>query len=443
MTDRQAATPSQSPDSSPFRRNIARNAGGGVLLLLALFLPWNVRFGFGVDGSNTIAYVVLVVVTVLSLGSIFVTAAATRLALNIGYLLFVAFIVVGDTVFSVIFGAVDTIPPGVGPGAWIGVAGALLCAQPTAVDPLAADASQSRWFSVSRVLGFLALAVGVQSFLFNMYWRVQSLGSEAAVGAGGAQQAGFVASAAVYGLMSLAAVAIAAYWMIKNTDASRLALTGLGAATLVTALVVWASDSGLGIVPFRGAVNNTTAGIGFQGYLIWAATAAIVAPLTLRNTLSRNPVDTAPWREALRLCLLLIGVWSVGQILMRLVYLALAAAGNVTLAAGINATLIGLNVVIAAVALWVRSLLKSSTVTTLVVVLCGVLFALTDARVAAEIILTASHITATFHVVLCVLALIVAAAALRLRQLELIAAADDDPPPRVTAAPRIVSVSTS
>ncbi len=292
------------------------------------------------------------------------------------------------------------------------------------------------------MIGFLALAVGVQSFLFNMFWRVRSLGSEAAVGAVGAQQAGFVASAAVYGLMSLAAVVIAASWMIKNTDASRLAITGLGVATLVTALVVWASDSGLGIVPFRGAVNNTTAGIGFQGYLLWAAAAAIVAPLTLRNTLSRKTIDTAAWREALRFCLLLIGVWSVGQIAVRIVYLALAAAGDVSLAAGITATLIIVNVAIAALALWMRVLLKSTAVTTLIVILFGLLFALTDARLASEIVLTASHITATFHVVLCILALLVAAAALRLRQIEAIAEMDDVPAPPATAAPKIVSASS-
>jgi hypothetical protein len=430
-------------DTKSARWNVGRNACGAALLLPALFLPWNVRFGFGIDGSNTTAYVVLVVVTVLSLGSIFAKGANIRLALNIGYLLFVAFIVVGDTVFSVIFGAVDTIPPGVGPGAWIGVAGSLLCAQPTLTDPTTDDASLRPWFSASRVLGFLALAVGVQSFLFNMYWRVSSLGTEAAAEAGRAQQAGFVASAAVYGLMSLAAVLIAASWMIKNTDASRLAVTGLGAATLVTALVVWASDSGLGIVPFRGAVNNTTAGIGFQGYLMWAAAAAIVGPLTLRNMLSRKPVDTIVWREALRFCLLLIGVWSVGVVAVRVVYLALAAAGDVSLAPGVTATLVVINVAIAALALWVRRLLRSSAVTTMVVVWCGVLFVLTDARVAADIMVTASHITATFHVTLCILALFVAAAALRLRQIEAIAAADDDAAPRATAAPRIVIASTN
>jgi hypothetical protein len=440
MTDRQAATASKAIGSSPSRWNASRNACGAVLLLLAVLLPWNVRFGLGIDGSNTTAYVVLVAVTVLSLASIFASSANVRLLLNVGYLLFVAFIVVGDTVFSVIFGAVDTIPPGVGPGAWIGVAGALLCAQPNLVD--AADGTRRRWLSASRVIGFLAVAVGVQSFLFNMFWRVRSLGSEAAVGAGGAQQAGFVASAAVYGLMSLAAVVIAASWMIKNTDASRLAVTGLGAATLVTALVVWASDSGLGIVPFRGAVNNTTAGIGFQGYLLWAAAAAIVAPLTLRNTLSRKSIDTATWREALRFCLLLIGVWSVGQIAVRIVYLALAAAGDVSLAASITATLIVVNVAIAALALWMRAVLKSTPVTTLIVVLFGVLFALTDARLASEIVLTASHITATFHVVLCVLALLVAAAGLRLRQIEAIAAMDHVPAPTATAAPKIVSASS-
>jgi hypothetical protein len=441
MTDRQAATASKSIGSSPSRWNAGRNVLGAVLLLLALLLPWNVRFGFGIDGSNTIAYVVLVAVTVMSLASIFVLAANVRLLLNIGYLLFVGFIVVGDTVFSVIFGAVDTIPPGVGPGAWIGVAGALLCAQPTLVD-VVDDATRRRWFSASRVIGFLALAVGVQSFLFNMFWRVRSLGSEAAVDAGGAQQAGFVASAAVYGLMSLAAVVIAAAWLIKNTDASRLAVTGLGAATLVTALVVWASDSGLGIVPFRGAVNNTTAGIGFQGYLLWAAAAAIVGPLTLRNALSRKTVDTATWREALRFCLLLIGVWSVGQIAVRIVYLALAAAGDVSLAANITATLILVNVAIAALALWMRVLLKSMTVTTQIVILFGFLFALTDVRLASEIVLTASHVTATFHVVLCILALLAAAAALRLRQIDAVAAADDVPAPRATSAPKIVSAAS-
>jgi hypothetical protein len=429
-------------DDKGTRWNVGRDACGAVLLLLALFLPWNVRFGFGVDGSNTTAYVVLVVVTLLSLGSIF-AKGNIRAALNIGYLLFVAFIVVGDTVFSVIFGAVDTIPPGVGPGAWIGVAGSLLCAQPALTDPATDEASLRPWFSASRVLGFLALAVGVQSFLFNMFWRIKSLGTAAAAEAGRAQQAGFVASAAVYGLMSLAAVLIAAFWMIKNTDASRLAVTGLGAATLVTALVVWASDSGLGIVPFRGAVNNTTAGIGFQGYLIWAAAAAIVGPLTLRNMLSRKRVDTVVWREALRFCLLLIGVWSVGVVVVRVVYFALAAAGDVSLAPGVTATLIGINVAIAALALWVRFVLQSSAVTTMVVLLCGVLFALTDVRVAADIMLTASHITATFHVTLCLLALFVAAAALRLRQLEAIAAADDEPAPRATAAPRIVIASTN
>lgn len=436
MMDQQADTV-----SAPSGRNFGRDLFGAVFLLVALFLPWNVRFGFGVDGSNTTAYVVLVAVTLLSLASIAVPPAKLRLALNIGYLLFVAFIVVGDTVFSVIFGAVDTIPPGVGPGAWVGVAGSLLCAQPRLGD--IDDVAARRWFTASRVLGFVALAFGVQSFLFNMFWRVQSLSSAAAIDAGGAQRAGFVASAAVYGLMSLAAVAIAAFWMIKNTDASRLAIVALGASTLVTALVVWASDRGLGIVPFRGAVNNTTAGIGFQGYLIWTATAAIVAPVTLRNVLSRKPIDTSPWREALRHCVTLIGMWSVGQIAVRLVYLALAAAGDVSLSASVTTTLIAINVATAGLALWLRIMLKSTTVTMLAVLLCAALFVLTDARVVAEIMLTAAHITATFHVVLCILALLVAAAALRLRQIEPFAVGDDVPAPRNTSAPRIVSASTS
>jgi hypothetical protein len=164
--------------------------------------------------------------------------------------------------------------------------------------------------------------------------------------------------------------------------------------------------------------------------------------LTLRNALSRKTFDTATWREALRFCLLLIGVWSVGQIAVRIVYLALAAAGDVSLAANITATLILVNVAIAALALWMRVLLKSMTVTTQIVILFGFLFALTDVRLASEIVLTASHVTATFHVVLCILALLAAAAALRLRQIDAVAAADDVPAPRATSAPKIVSAAS-
>ena len=57
-----------------------------------------------------------------------------------------------------------------------------------------------------------------------------------------------------------------------------------------------------------------------------------------------RPIDTSPWREALRLAVLLIGVWSVGQIVVRLVYLALAATGDVRLSASVTATLVGINV---------------------------------------------------------------------------------------------------
>jgi hypothetical protein len=138
----------------------------------------------------------------------------------------------------------------------------------------------------------------------------------------------------------------------------------------------------------------------------------------------------------------LIGVWSVGQIAVRLVYLALAKAGDVSLSMSVTASLIGLNVATAILALWLRAVLASATVSTMVVLLTGLLFVLTDARVATEIMLTASHITATFHVVLCILALFVAAAALRLRQVQAIADADDEADPRGAGAPKIVIGST-
>jgi hypothetical protein len=328
--------------------------------------------------------------------------------LNVAYLLFIGAIVLWDLLITVLYGSNGQVPPGVGPGAWIGVTGALLCAQPMLGGQGTDDASFRNWFGAARIIGVVAIAFGMQSFGFNMYWRIRSIGSADAIPADGGQHFGYLVAATVYGGLSLAIVVIAASWMVRNTASTRLAVIGLGAATVVTALTVWASDAGLNIVPVQGAVSNTGSGIGFQGYLLWCASAAIFAPAVLHRAVASDVL-----RAALRYCLLLIAVWCFGMIAVRLAYLGLALSGDQSLSLGITTTMIVVNLAAGAVAVWLRRILASDSTTGLrIATVAGALFALTIARIVVDIVSSAQHITGTFNVVVSFLAVIVAAAVL-------------------------------
>ena len=96
------------------RWNIGADAVGGVLLLVALALPWNLYFGMGIPGSSKAVLGLLMVVTLLSVGSLAATYAGPwrllgaranlvlvgrlRLGLNVAYLLLVLAFVVFDVV---------------------------------------------------------------------------------------------------------------------------------------------------------------------------------------------------------------------------------------------------------------------------------------------------------------------------------------------------------
>ena len=76
------------------RSNTVRNLTASVLLVVALFLPWNVYFGVGVPDSRTALFALLAAVTLLSLLSVAVTyvgpwkssgAGRLRLLLNVPY----------------------------------------------------------------------------------------------------------------------------------------------------------------------------------------------------------------------------------------------------------------------------------------------------------------------------------------------------------------------
>src|SRR5262249_27628214 len=139
----------------------------------ALALPWNLYFGVGIPGSDMTLFAVLGGVTLLSLISVALPGSRPRLRfwLNAPYLLLVLAFVGFDAFETVRFGGTVTVPGGGGPGAWLGVAGALLSAQPAIAD--AEDGAFDRWVTSARVIGYASIVGAVLSFGYNLYWRVR------------------------------------------------------------------------------------------------------------------------------------------------------------------------------------------------------------------------------------------------------------------------------
>lgn len=125
----QAHREAASVTADPTRRwNLVRDLSAAVLLVIALFLPWNLYFGIGVPDSRTALFAVLGAVTLLSLLSIAVTyvgpgkssgAGRLRFVLNVPYQLLVIAFIVFDAFQTIRSGGTVHVPGGVGPGAWL------------------------------------------------------------------------------------------------------------------------------------------------------------------------------------------------------------------------------------------------------------------------------------------------------------------------------------
>jgi len=438
----------------PARRpNTVSDITAVVLLIVALFLPWNLYFGLGIPGSNTALFAVLLVVTLLSVIAVAVagswrsggarlnpaTAGRIRLLLNVPYLLLVLAFVGFDAFETVRFGGSVTVPGGVGPGAWVGVAGALLSAH-TAVTgartgPVPEGDELAGKYRSARFIGYVSMLAAVLSFGFNLYWRLRyALQNSAGAAAFGKQNIAVIATAVVYGVVALVAVLVASRWLSRNTRASRLATVAMGASTLVAGTLVWVLPAGRDIDAFHGIAQNTsTAGVGFEGYLAWAAAAAIFAPRALFGHRNTSATEETAWRVAARNGLLLIAVWCVGSIVMRMNDLAVSMSLNYPFSRYDSIVLAGFDVITALLAIWLRMSLADGTRSArLVSSLCGLVAALTIARVIVGVVLAprfadspnspalqpvygnnlAQQITSTFDVTLCGLALCIFAAAI-------------------------------
>lgn len=431
------------------RRNIAGDLTAAALLVVALLLPWNLYFGMGIPGSNKALLAVLFVVTLLALLSIALAgswrsssarfdptlAGRLRLALNAPYALLVLGFVAFDVFETIRFGGTVNVPGGVGPGAWSGIAGALLSARPV-VRPADDGGDNGR---AVRIIGYASMVGAALSFGVNLFWRVRYALQSAGGSDFGKQNIAVIATAVVYGVVALVAVVMGSRWLLRSTRASRLATVALGVSTLIAGILVWIVPVGRDIDAFHGIAQNTsTAGVGFEGYLAWAAAAAIFAPAALLARRNPSATEENAWRAAARNGLLLIVVWCLGSMVMRITDLAVGVALNYPFSRYDSMVLAGFDLTTALLAVWLRINLSNDAVSArLISSLCGLVATLSITRVVVGVALAprfeespnapapnpvygnnlAQQITSTFDVALCVLALCILAAAVITGQL--------------------------
>jgi hypothetical protein len=460
------------PRNNPARRwNVARDVTGVLLLLLALVFPWNLYFGMRIPNSSSAILELLLIVTALSLVSVAapyvpparanaVLAGRLRLTLNTPYLLLVFAFVMFDAVQTIRYGGSVKVPGGLGPGAWLGVAGSLLVAQPVLTERAPDDGGFARWLVSARVVGYGSIIGAVLSCVFIMYWRIRyALPGSAGTSGFGKQNVAVIVIAVVYGVVALVAVLVASSWIVQDAKPFRLATVALGASTLVAGLLVWILPVGREIDAFHGIAQNTsTAGVGFEGYAAWAAAAAILAPLAVLQAVRTRPIDEGLWREAAQKGLLLIAVWCTGSVVMRITDLLVAVNLHYPFSRYDSMALAAFDLFTAVVAFWLRVNLGSLSLSVrLLASVCGLLVALTVARIVVGVVLAprfsapkrpagmnsavygnnlAQQITSTFDVVLCGIALGVLAAAVVVgRRRRRMAQAPPHPQPRPPARP--------
>ena len=425
----------------PTRTNRARDGLAVVLLVIAMLLPWNLEFGVGVPGSAGSTFALLSVVTLLA-----IVAALTphlgpfrlgtpkadvrrtsliRLVLSAAYLIVVIGFVGYHVVQTVRGGGTGAVPPGVGPGMLLGVAGALLAGQPPITSITIEDNKFRRWYAIARAIGFLSIALATLSVAFNVYWRLRYL-FVTQVEFGGHDIA-VIVTTVLYGAEAMIALVIASRWLTERTGAARLATTAIAVSGAIAATLVWLVGLGRDIDAFHGIAQNTsTAAVGYEGYLAWAAAGAIVAPTTLYAVFLIKPPTIGAYRGAAQKCLTLIAFWAFAAATLRVVDFLIAQSLDLPRALYDTVAMTVFNLVTALVARWLhRQLDRGLTSTTVAAAFSAVLFVFTAANVAIGVALApryagpapaaiygnnlAQQITSTFDVTVCVLSLLVLA----------------------------------
>jgi hypothetical protein len=423
----------------PGRANVVRDGVAVALLIVALLLPWNLDFGVGMPVGNGLLIAVVVVVTVLAilaalaphLGPFRLTASGQdvrrtsriRLLLSVAYLLVAIGFVVYQLWQTWHDGGTGLVPPGIGPGLLMGIGGALLASQPPITSITVQDNGFRRWYAAARVLGAVSIALATLAVAFNVYWRLRYL--FVTNGEFGGRDVAVIVTTLLYGAEAMIALVIASRWLIEKTAAARLATTALGASGALAATLVWLLPVGRDVDAFHGIAQNTsTAAVGYEGYLFWAAAAAIVAPTTLYAVLLIKPPTLGAYRSAAQKCLTLIAFWAFAAAALRVVDYLIAWSLDLPRALYDSVAMTAFNVITGLIARWLhRQLVRGELVLTVIAAFSGLLFVFTVANLAIGVALApryaelspdavygnnlAQQITSTFDVVVCTLSLAV------------------------------------
>jgi hypothetical protein len=463
----------------PARTNTVRDGVAVALLLIALLLPWNLEFGVGIPGSNGLFFVMVIVVTLLSVAAALAPhvgpfrlaapepdvrrTSRIRLLLNVAYLVLALGFVGYHLVQTVWDGGTGLTPPGVGPGLIVGVGGALLAAQPPITSITIEDNGFRRWYTAARALGAVSIALATLSVAFNLYWRLRYL--FVTNGDFGGHDVAVIITTLLYGAVAMIALVIASRWLLEKSAAARLATTALGASAALASTLVWVAGIGRDVDAFRGIAQNTsTAAVGYEGYLFWAAAAAIVAPTTLYAVFLIKPPTIGAYRSAAEKCLTLIAFWAFAAAVCRVVDYLIAVSLDLPHALYDSVAMTAFNLVTGIIARWLqRQLGRGETTASVIAAFSGALFVFTVANLAIGVALApryaepspdavygnnlAQQITSTFDVVICLVSLTVLIAMLftgplagylgRRRETRAAPAPPPSPEPPTAAAPTL------
>lgn len=423
----------------PARTNLVRDGVAVALLVLGLVLPWNLDFGLGVPGTDGSLFVLVAAVTLLAIiaalaphvGPFRLTASDldvrrtswVRLLLGVAYLI----VAIGFVVYQLLEtwhgGGTGLVPPGIGPGLLLGIGGALLASQPPITSITIQDNGFRRWYAAARLLGAVSIVLATLAVAFNVYWRLRYL--FVTNGEFGGQDVAVIVTTLLYGAEAMIALVIASGWLLERTAAARLATTALGASGALAAALVWILPIGRDVDAFHGIAQNTsTAAVGYEGYLFWAAAAAIVAPTTLYAVFLIKPPTVGAYRSAAEKCLTLIAFWAFAAAALRIVDYLIAWSLDLPHALYDSVAMTVFNLITGFIARWLqRQLVKGEILAPVIAAFSGLLFVFTVANLAIGVALApryaepspngvygnnlAQQITSTFDVTICLLSLAV------------------------------------
>ncbi|GAY17826.1 hypothetical protein [Mycobacterium sp. shizuoka-1] len=449
----------------------ARDLVAGALLAVSLCLPWNVVFGVGVPASSGWLFALVWVTVLLSVAALVLShlpaaegmraalGARLRVLFNAPLLLVVCGFVVYTVVQTLRQAGSGAVSPGIGPGVLFALAGAVLGAQPALTWP---PVEHPAWHAWTRRIAVAAMVLAVLSTLFNIYWRTEYMWAADSLGK---SDTAVIVLTLLYAVVAVLAVGIGCRWIRRDSAASQLAVVTLGASSLAGSLVVWSLNAGREIDAFHGIAQSTsTAGVGYEGYLLWVLAAAVYGAASLSAVTSTASADRQVLGAAVRTVLTLIAFWCLASIVLRIADVAVASSLGLPHSWYDTAMLISFDAITAALTLWLRVTFAKPRVSARVLiavstalvgfaigrVVIGVAMALrvfyVDGGPAYNPVYgntLAQQITSTFDVVICWMAagVLVAAVAvgplaalLRARR-EPAAAAPAGPPPAATAVP--------